>query len=226
MCSHYQAVRDAELLRRHFRLDALPPEGGKFDVWPGYLAPFIRRHEFADVGDEAVAEREPLLGSFGLIPHWATDTKIARHTYNARSETVAEKPSFRDAWKKAQHCVIPADAFFEPDWRSGKAVPTRIRRADGQPMGIAGLWSSWKSPQGAVLHSFTMLTINAEHHPLMRQFHKPADEKRMVVILPEDRYDDWLRADARGSVDFLRPYPAEALEADAPAARAPSLLDG
>ena len=57
----------------------------------------------------------------------------------------------------------------------------------------------------------------------MRQFHKPADEKRMVVILAEDRYDDWLRADARGSVDFLRLYPAEALEAEAPAVRAPSL---
>ena len=144
-------------------------------------------------------EREALLGSFGLVPHWATDTKIARQTYNARTETVASKPSFRDAWKKAHHCIIPADAIYEPDWRSGKAVPTRISRSDGQPMGIAGLWSWWKSPKGEVLHSFTMLTINADQHPLMNQFHKPNDEKRMVVVLPEHRYDDWLHADAQQS---------------------------
>lgn len=134
-------------------------------------------------------------------------------TYNARTETVAEKPSFRDAWKKAHHCIIPAEAIFEPDWRSGKAVPTRVSRADGEPMGIAGLWSWWKSPKGDVLHSFTMLTINADQHPLMNQFHKPTDEKRMVVILPEDRYDDWLLADAGSSGDFLNLYPSEALRA-------------
>ncbi len=72
-------------------------------------------------------------------------------------------------------------------------------------MGIAGLWSSWKSPKG-VLHSFTMLTINADGHELMRQFHKPVDEKRMVVILPTDSYDDWLKAKPQDSMDFMRTY--------------------
>jgi putative SOS response-associated peptidase YedK len=213
MCSHYESVKDHQVLMRHFGVDQVP-EGGKWDLWPGYAGPFIRRHEFADVGDEAVPEREVLLGSFGLIPHWADDTKIARHTYNARSETVASKPSFRDAWKRAQHCIIPADAFFEPDWRSGRAIPTRISRADGQPMGIAGLWARWKSPTGEVIHSYTMLTINADAHPLMRQFHKPTDEKRMVVILPDDRFDDWLTAKAPNSPAFLLAYPADALQAD------------
>jgi putative SOS response-associated peptidase YedK len=148
-----------------------------------------------------------------LIPPWAKDTKIARHTYNARSETVGEKPSFRDAWRRAQHCVIPIDAFFEPDWRSGKAVPTRITLADGEPMGIAGLWSAWRDAQGTVVYSYTMLTINADAHPLMNQLHKPTDEKRMIVILPPARYDDWLQAPARDSLDFLQPWPAEALRA-------------
>ena len=211
MCSHYESVRDRQILKRHFQLDDIP-EGGKWDMWPGYLGPFIRRHEFADVGDEAVPEREVLLGSFGLIPHWATDTKIARQTYNARSETVAVKPSYRDAWKKGHHCIIPADALYEPDWRSGKAIPTRISRADGEPMGIAGLWSWWKSPKGDVLHSYTMLTINADEHPLMKQFHKPTDEKRMVVILPENRYDEWLRATADQSAAFMELYSSKALQ--------------
>lgn len=212
MCSHYESVRNKDTLKHYFDLRDIP-ESAKYDVWPTYSSLFIRRHEFADVGDEAVPEHEALIGSFGLIPHWAVDTKISRQTYNARSETVAVKPSYREAWKRAQHCIIPADAIYEPDWRSGKAIATRISRADGEPMGIAGLWSWWKSSKGEVIYSYTMLTINAEHHELMRQFHKPNDEKRMVVVLPESQYDDWLKAKPDQSHDFLKLYPSESLQA-------------
>lgn len=206
-------MKDRERYRRHFGVEP-PDDLGKFDVWPMYAASFIRRPREADAGDEAVPERETLPGQFGLIPHWASGTTIARHTYNARSETVASKPSFRDAWHHGQRCIIPAEAFYEPDWRSGKAVPTRIASADGEPMGIAGLWSWWKSPQGGdVVHSYAMLTINADAHPLMKQFHKPTDEKRMVVILPEAVYDEWLDADAAHSAQFLQPYPAAKMKA-------------
>lgn len=208
-------MKDRERYRRHFNVEP-PDELGKFDVWPMYAASFIRRPREADAGDEAVPEREALAGQFGLIPHWATDTTIARHTYNARSETVATKPSFRDAWKHGQRCIIPAEAFYEPDWRSGKAVPTRIARADGKPMGIAGLWSSWKSPKGELIHSYAMLTINADEHRLMNQFHKPTDEKRMIVILPEGVYQDWLVAPLNRMEKFLAPYPADVLVAIAP----------
>ncbi|MCX7894231.1 MAG: SOS response-associated peptidase, partial [Burkholderiales bacterium] len=106
----------------------------------------------------------------------------------------------------------------EPDWRSGKAIPTRISLADGQPMGIAGLWSSWRDPKGETVYSFTMLTINADEHPLMKLFHKPTDEKRMVVILPPERFSDWLHAPAHQSRDFLQAFPAERLTATAPQA--------
>lgn len=215
MCSHYQAMKDRERYRRHFGVEP-PDDLGKCDVWPGYVASFIRRPREADVGDDAVPEREAIAGQFGLIPHWATDPAIARRTYNARSETVAIKPSFRDAWRHGQRCIVPAESFFEPDWRTGKAIATRIERADGEPMGIAGLWSWWKSPKGELLHSYTMLTINADQHPLMRLFHKPTDEKRMVVILPENRYDAWLRASADHSGEFIRPFPADQLAASEP----------
>ena len=67
----------------------------------------------------------------------------------------------------------------------------------------AGLWSTWKSPKSEWVHSFTMLTINADHHPLMKEFHKPADEKRMLVILPEPAYDEWLVASPQKSREFL-----------------------
>ena len=210
MCSHYDPQTDPARLRTYFGVEDLPL-GLKTSLWPGYHGPFVRKHEFTDVGDEAVPFRELLVGSFGLIPHWSKDATIARRTYNARSETVHEKPSYRDAWRLARHCIIPAEAIYEPDWRSGKAVPTRITRADGKPMGIAGLWSVWKAPTGDVTHSFTMLTINADDHRFMRQYHKPEDEKRMVVILSEHDYDAWLAAPATQSREFLRQFPAENL---------------
>jgi putative SOS response-associated peptidase YedK len=214
MCSHYQGLKEQERYQKHFGVMP-PPELGKVDLWPGYLGSFIRTHPHADVGDEAVSQLEALNGLFGLVPHWSTDTKITKHTYNARSETVAEKPSFRDAWKLGQRCIIPAEAFYEPDWRSGKAVSTCIARSDGAPMGIAGLWSSWKSDKGEAVFSYTMLTINADQHPLMKQFHKPTDEKRMVVILEPERYQDWLEP-KHNAMDFMRPYPADLLQASAP----------
>lgn len=217
MCAHYQGLRQPKSYLESFGVQP-PADVLRTDIWPGYESGFIRRPPEADVGDEAVPEREALRGLFGLVPHWAKDTAIAKRTYNARSETAADKPSFRDAWKWGRHCIIPAEAIFEPDWRSGRAVPTRISRADGQPMGLAGLWSTWKSSQGQVLHSFSMLTINADAHALMNQFHKPGDEKRMVVVLPEAQYADWLEARPADSMDFLRPYPAHALRAEAPPA--------
>lgn len=215
MCAHYDPQTDPARLRSYFGVDDLPL-GLKPSLWPGYQGPFIRKHEFSDVGDEAVPFRELLVGSFGMIPHRSKDATIARRTYNARSETVHEKPSYRDAWRLARHCIIPAEAIFEPDWRSGKAIPTRITRADGKPMGIAGLWSAWKNPVGELTHSYTMLTINADDHLFMRQFHKSEDEKRMVVVLNEGDYDAWLQAPAAASRGFLRQFPAENLVAEQP----------
>jgi putative SOS response-associated peptidase YedK len=215
MCAHYDPQTDPARLNAFFGVGDLPL-GLKSSLWPGYHGPFVRKNAFADVGDETVPLRELLVGSFGLIPPWAKDTTIARNTYNARSETVHEKPSYREAWRLARHCIIPAEAIYEPDWRSGKAVTTRITRADGKPMGIAGIWSSWRNPAGEVTHSYTMLTINADQHPFMRQFHKPDDEKRSVVILHEQDYDAWLQASALESREFLYPYPADNLKAEQP----------
>ncbi|TRN45542.1 SOS response-associated peptidase [Pseudomonas syringae] len=158
---------------------------------------------------------EVLTGSFGLIPSWSKDSKIAKRTYNARSETVAEKPSFRHAWRQAQHCIIPAVAIYEPDWRSGKAVATRIARAYGELLGIAGLWEQWRDTStDQILHSYTMLTVNADDHDFMKAYHKPRDEKRMVVILPKGSYMDWLTAQPEQSAAFMNQYPADRLTAD------------
>jgi putative SOS response-associated peptidase YedK len=199
MCSNYNPVNSVERLQTFFGVAIKPgPSAFPEETWPGYQAPFIRQSQ-----GQAAHARELDVGLFGLIPHWSKDLTIGRHTYNARSETVAEKPSFRDAWRYGRRCIIPCESFFEPNWETGKAVRWRIHRKDGAPMGLAGLWGSWTGPDGREMHSFTMLTINADGHEVMKHFHKPTDEKRMVVILDESDYDRWLDAPQEKMPDFL-----------------------
>ena len=201
MCSHYQAVTALARFERHFR--AVYPGGQhSADMWPSYPAAVVLSRR---------GEREAMVASWGLLPGSAKALNPKLSTFNARSETVHTSPTFRGAWAKGQRCIVPAEAVYEPDWRSGRHVPTRLQRADGQPLGMAGLWDSWTSPTGQKCLSFTMLTINADAHPLMKHLHKPQDEKRMVVILQETDYDDWLdgtTAIATDSSPLLQPYPA------------------
>ena len=216
MCTHYQALKDKEKFLNSFNV--VPPASlGKWDMWPLYSGCFIRVPREIDSEDEAVPAREAIEAQWGLVPHWVKTEedaeKRSRRLVNARSETAATLPSFRDAWARGHRCIIPAEAVFEPDWRSGKSVPTRISRPDGEPLGIAGLWTGWKSPNGTIVRSYTMLTINADEHSLMRNFHRPGDEKRMVAILTEGSYEDWLAAPVERTMEFIRPYPADQLMA-------------
>ncbi|PMQ16930.1 hypothetical protein JaAD80_07965 [Janthinobacterium sp. AD80] len=167
------------------------------------MAPILRGSH------EAPGEMEVAPAMFGMVPHWA-DHKLARQTYNARTETVASKPSFRSAWKRKQFCIIPAANFFEPNYETGTPVRWRIERADGGPVAIAGIWEYRPADQ---LLSFSMLTINADGHPLMKRFHKPDDEKRMVMILDPDQYQGWLNGSLVSEEDVYRQYPAELLVA-------------
>lgn len=207
MCSHYEAP-DSERLLSAYGIKFEQPY--TYDLWPGRPGPFVRRVD-TDQRDEDSPKIEILSGIFGLLPHWAKDLKLSRRTYNARSETAAEKPSFRSAWSRAQHCIIPATAIYEPDWRSGKAVPTRITRKDGGLLSIAGLWEWTKFEDGEDLFSMTMLTVNADDHPLFSELHRPENEKRMVVILPNGLIDDWLDASPDQTREFMQQYPADRL---------------
>ncbi len=100
-----------------------------------------------------------------------------------------------------------------PTGGSGTAVATRFTRAEGAPLGIAGLWDRWSDAAGQVQKSYTMLTINADDDPLFRDYHLAGKEKRMVVILPEGAYRDWLTAPAEAGRDFLVPFPTDKLVA-------------
>ena len=164
------------------------------------------------------AENALIAGQFGLVPRWvksASDAKLrSTKLVNAPSETVTTSNNFRHAWLDGQRCIVPVMAFIEEDWRSGKAVPTRIARVDGKPMGIAGLWESWTGADGEIITSYTLLTLNANNHALISRYQQPGNEKRMPAILNEGAYDAWLGARPEKAREFMRAYPANWLLAN------------
>ncbi len=170
------------------------------DAWPLGLAPFIRLAEDGS-GNRVVDD-----GVFGLLPHFATELAFGRKTYNARSETVAKLPSFKHAWAARQRCIIPAECVFEPNYESGRAVRWCVQQAGQVPLGIAGIYRRWKAPDGRMLFTFAMLTVNADDHPVYRHLHKPCDEKRMVMILDPAEYGNWLSCPVAAAPTFFRQW--------------------
>lgn len=193
MCSNYRPPSARKLAR--FGVAAPDHYATAGDAYPGSAGPMVLR---ATPG----AALSCVLGSFGMLPIWSKDRAFAKRTYNARVETVAEKPSFREAWRGRRLCIVPAEAIYEPNYETGKAVWWRIQRADGEPMALAGLWERKQWHDGGPTWSFTMLTVSAKAHPVMRRFHKPGDEKRTVVVLDGGAIDEWL--DARAEEDLRR----------------------
>lgn len=205
MCANYSATRK-ERMSQIFNLPHAPSdEEYKEEAFPGDFAPIVRL--------------DPLLGGqldcrlamFGLVPAWA-EPRLARHTYNARSETVAIKPSFRRAWQHAQFCLIAVDAFYEPRYSEEGIVRCKISSRDGQALVFAGIWEC--HPKLNNLFSFSMLTINADAHPVMQQFHKPGEEKRMPVMLDAEQQQAWLRADSRAAAQMMLPWEADLLQVE------------
>lgn len=195
MCTNFTPTQQAPWVKD--TLGVTLPAGYPLESYPGFPAPIVvKSHQTARVACG--------LARFGLIPAWAKDDKIARHTYNARSETAAHKPSYRTAWRQRQYALVLVDNFYEPSYESGKAVRWKIELASREPFGIACLWDRWTNPDsGELVVSFSMLTVNADEHPVMRQFHQPADEKRTPVILPSPLFDAWLSADTDQASELM-----------------------
>ena len=144
---------------------------------------------------------------FGMIPKWAKDTSFAKYTYNARSETVADKPSFKNAWYNNQFALIPVQTIYEPKYINGKAHRYGIHREDNEPFTVAGLYEMVKIGD-QLIRSMTMLTINADQHPFMSQFHKPEDEKRSIVVIEPEHRQDWLNMHHEDAFELLKPMGA------------------
>ncbi len=190
MCANYKAIRSNQA--NLFGM-AVPVFECKEDIYPGYHCPIIFK---SSIGLEW---REVL---FGMVPKWAKDTKITRNTYNARSESISLKPSFKEAWYKSQFCLIPVNKIYEPRYFDTKAERWAIEREDKQPYTLAGLYEITRI-EGQIIRSMTMLTINADNNRFMQQFHKPQDEKRSIVVIPPEYREDWLTACTKTATELL-----------------------
>jgi putative SOS response-associated peptidase YedK len=145
-------------------------------------------------------------GHFGLLPHFAKELAFGKRSYHASTETFAKLASLREFWAMGRRCVIPAEHFFEPCWETGKAVRWQIQQHGDVPMGIAGIYSKWRNPEGDEMFSFSMFTVNADGHPVMQRFHRPGDEKRIVVVLDPKDYDEWLSCAVKEAPMFFRQW--------------------
>lgn len=202
MCGRFVQSHDASFYAEAFqvetiRADTLP---SSYNVAPTDTVYAVAEHE---------AQR--LLGSFrwGLIPWWAKDRKIGARNINARAETAAEKPMFRDSFAK-RRCLIPADGFYEWQRLPKGKLPHYIYGADSRPLAFAGLWGSWKDPDtGDRIQTCSILT--GQPNDLVANIHD-----RMPVILADDVWEQWLDRD-NDDVAMLRNlmtiYPKQALTA-------------
>lgn len=156
-----------------------------------------------------------------MIPWFAKAAKLPYSTNNARFEGIEAKASFKQSWARGQRCIIPATTFDEPNWESGKNIWWRFRRADGAPWGLAGLWNIWTDKAtGELVESYTLLTLNADAHPLMRRMHKPdpkvgpdEQDKRSVVAIDLPDVDAWLHGTAEQGAMLVRLPPVEHFDA-------------
>jgi len=214
MCGRFTLYSPAATIATLFDLEMstvdTPPLPPRYNIAPTQPVAIVR----VKPGNP---EREWALTKWGFVPSWSKDPTIGAKMINARSETVAEKPSFRAAFKR-RRCLVPTDGFYE--WQkppsgstSKRKQPYYIGMADSQPFAVAGLWESWAGTDGSVLETCTLLTTTP--NALMEPIHN-----RMPVIIEPDEYDDWLgdgRDADRTYQDHLRhlmrPYPAERMQA-------------
>jgi putative SOS response-associated peptidase YedK len=194
MCGRYASFLPAEALRALFHtVNPTPNWEPTWNMAPTRNAPVVRLHP------ETRARHLDLL-RWGLVPHWAKDVKSVRQPINARAETVATAPMFRDALGR-RRCLVPADVFYEWQATEHGKQPVAVAREDGQPMVFAGLWEGWRGPDGTVLRSFTIVTTNA--NTTLRPIHE-----RMPVILEPADWPAWLGEVAADPAVLLRPSEA------------------
>jgi putative SOS response-associated peptidase YedK len=180
----------------------------RFEI-EGGVAPYISRYNCAPTQMLVVItnqdDKHLSYFKWGLIPPWAKDPAIGNKMINARAETIAEKPSFRLPLR-SQRCLVPADGFYE--WKlNGKKVPYRIFLKDTRIFAMAGIWDKWKTPDGSLVYSFSIITTSANE--FMKTIHD-----RMPVILSEEDEKRWLHESSESSLlSLLKPCPPELMDA-------------
>lgn len=199
MCGRFTLNQTAATLAQAFELEAVPDLTAQYNVAPTQMVATVVQKSESD-------KRQFQQLRWGLIPSWAKDPGIGAKLINARAETVAEKPSFRSAFKH-RRCLVLADGFYEWHQKQGKKQPFYFRLQNGQPFAFAGLWEKWQSPEGEEINSCTILTTAANE--VLQQIHD-----RMPVILAQEDYNLWLDPQQQKPEvlqPLLRPYPAAAM---------------
>ena len=204
MCARGAQHSDPERIARRFGVTApLPNLRASWNVAPTQEIGVVRL-------DPRAKRRSLDLLKWGLVPHWAKGEKPAFNTINAKAETIATAPAFRDAWQSGRRCLVPFDLFYEWQQRPDDAKqPYAIALKERAPLGLAGLWESKRLGGDAVLRSFTIITTTP--NALMAGLHD-----RMPVIIAPDDYALWLGetgAEPDAARALLRPYPADAMAA-------------
>ncbi len=189
MCGRYSLTK-AEELSSFFEIDERPEILPRYNIAPTQDALVVRQ--------DRMGRRRLIRMMWGLVPHWAKQPQPGRHI-NARSETAAVRPAFRDPFRW-RRCLVPADGFYEWKHQNGRKQPYHFRLPDGGLFAFAGLWDRWKD-RAKTLHSFTILTTDANQ--VVRPIHD-----RMPVILPPRAYPLWLDAAAGPDdvSDLLEPF--------------------
>ena len=195
MCGRYSLTTEQEALAIALGVEGLVHPEPRYNIAPTQRAPILRAE-----GDSLHAE----VRRWGLIPSWSDGGATGAPLINARSESAHRKPSFREPFRRGR-CLVPADGFFEWVAREGGKTPYWIHRRDREPFTFAGLLDEWRSPEGDVVESFTILTTEADE-PLHAIHH------RMPVVVDAARRFDWL--DPEAPVDDLRALLAEARSGD------------
>jgi putative SOS response-associated peptidase YedK len=190
-------------LAAQFALFEMPPFTPRFNIAPSQPVAVIRL-----AGETADSPRELCWFRWGLIPSWAKDPAIGNRMINARAETVADKPAYRQAFRR-RRCLVAADGFYEWQRTGKRKQPYFIHMHDDRPFGFAGLWETWEGPDRTEVQSCTLLTTEA--NDLVRPIHD-----RMPVILSEDDYQQWLDPSVQKPellIPLLRPHPSEPMGA-------------
>lgn len=200
MCANYKPLTIEQ--SKQLELPLIPFEYAE-EVYPSYKTPLLFK------SDHGLEWREVL---FGLVPKWSEDINISKHTYNARHETIFQKPSFQDAAYKCKFGVIPVSEFYESKYIENRPQRWGVRRKDGKAFYIAALYEIRKL-NDQIIRSAAMLTMDAIDHPMMKDFHEPGDVKRSVVVIPDTRLDEWLSLKQPYQLnEYMKGFPVEEFE--------------
>lgn len=197
MCGRFTLIAPGEVVAELFNLSETPELAPRYNIAPTQPVAAVRYNR-----DKKT--RELTHFHWGLIPGWSKDPTIGSRMINARSETAAEKPSFRAAFKY-RRCLVPTDGFYEWWKVDGGKQPVRIHMKDERPFAIAGLWEHWQGPDGSEIESCTLLTTGP--NDLLKPIHN-----RMPVIMAEEDFDLWLDPGAQhpGEIQpLMRPFPSD-----------------